>query len=94
MILVCGLVSGALAHAQAPADRIVLDTSTILDGKGGTLKGQRIVINGSRIESVGAGSGRATYNLRGLTVMPSWIDTHVHLDWLFRRNASYYESQP
>jgi len=26
------------------------------------------------------GSGSATYDLRGLTVMPGWIDAHVHLD--------------
>jgi imidazolonepropionase-like amidohydrolase len=70
----------ALSWANA---QIVLETSTILDGKGGVLKGQRIVINGSRIESVWAGSARATYDLRGLTVMPGWIDTHVHLDWHF-----------
>jgi len=61
----------------------VLETSTILDGKGGVLKDQRLVINGSRIETVGKSAERATYNLRGLTVMPGWIDTHVHLDWHF-----------
>jgi imidazolonepropionase-like amidohydrolase len=72
--------SAALVLAQ---DRIVLDTSTILDGKGEVLKGRRIVVNGARIESVSGGAGRATYDLRGLTVMPGWIDTHVHLDWHF-----------
>jgi imidazolonepropionase-like amidohydrolase len=69
--------------AQAPGGHIVLQTSTILDGKGGVLKDQRLVINGSQIESVGKGSERPTYDLRGLTVMPGWIDTHVHLDWHF-----------
>jgi imidazolonepropionase-like amidohydrolase len=73
----------AIAISVCAQDRIILETSTILDGKGGTLKGQRIVIAGSRIESLGAGSGKATYDLRGLTVMPGWIDTHVHLDWHF-----------
>jgi imidazolonepropionase-like amidohydrolase len=82
-LLACVFLSGIPVGAQVPADRVVLDTSTILDGKGGTLKGQRIVINGGRIESLGTGSGRATYDLRGLTVMPGWIDTHVHLDWHF-----------
>jgi imidazolonepropionase-like amidohydrolase len=71
------------AHAQAPGGHIVLQTSTILDGKGGVLKDQRLVINGSQIESVGKGSERPTYDLRALTVMPGWIDTHVHLDWHF-----------
>ena len=84
--LACIFLGGFLvsrANAQAPVDHIVLLTSTILDGKGGVLRDQRLVINGSRIESVGKGSEPLTYDLRGLTVMPGWIDTHVHLDWHF-----------
>src|SRR5262249_29687720 len=71
------LLSAALAGAQT---RIVLQTSTILDGKGGVLKDRQIAIQGSKIESVAAGKGAVTYDLPGLTVMPGWIDTHVHLD--------------
>src|SRR6266850_806895 len=69
--------------AQSNGSRIVLQTSTILDGKGGVLKNQQIVIQGSRIQSVRATTLPATYDLRGLTVMPGWIDTHVHLNWHF-----------
>jgi imidazolonepropionase-like amidohydrolase len=72
--------------AACCAQSIVLQTSTILDGKGGVLTNQQIVIEGSRIRSIGAGKARATYDLRGLTVMPGWIDTHVHLDWHFDAN--------
>jgi imidazolonepropionase-like amidohydrolase len=67
-------------QAQPAPNRIVLQTSTILDGKGGVLKDQQIVIEGSRIQSVKPGAGAATYDLKGLTVMPGWIDVHVHLD--------------
>ncbi len=77
-----------MAFAQ---DRVVLQTSVLLDGKGGVVKNQQIVIEGGRIVSVGpgkAGQGkagpgkaRADYDLTGLTVMPGWIDTHVHLQW-------------
>jgi len=77
MVLVC-LVG--IAAAQ-PSNRIVIQTSTILDGKGGVLHNQQIVIEGSRIVSVAPGKEKATYDLRGLTVMPGWIDTHVHLNW-------------
>jgi imidazolonepropionase-like amidohydrolase len=73
----------AISRSHAQSDRIVLETSTILDGKGGIQKGRRIVISGSKIESVGTAAAKATYDLRGLTVMPGWIDTHVHLDWHF-----------
>src|SRR5438270_12868307 len=69
--------------AQSNTNRIVLQTSTILDGKGGVLRNQQIVIEGSRIQSVQAGTLPATYDLRGFTVMPGWIDTHVHLNWHF-----------
>jgi imidazolonepropionase-like amidohydrolase len=34
---------------------------------------------------VRAAIGKADYDLRGLTLMPGWIDTHVHLDWHFDR---------
>jgi imidazolonepropionase-like amidohydrolase len=77
------LTVAVTAPAQGPNDRVILETSTIIDGKGGILKNRRIVVNGSKIESVGAASGPVSYDLRGLTVMPGWIDTHVHIDWHF-----------
>ena len=67
--------------AAQPSNRIVIQTSTILDGKGAVLHNQQIVIEGSRIVSVGPGKEKVTYDLRGLTVMPGWIDTHIHLNW-------------
>jgi imidazolonepropionase-like amidohydrolase len=74
------------------AQTIVLQTGTVLDGKGGTLHNQRIVIEGSKIASIGAGGGQggAAYDLRGLTLMPGWIDTHVHLTWHFDANHKYF----
>ncbi|HEY6392172.1 MAG TPA: amidohydrolase family protein [Bryobacteraceae bacterium] len=77
------LLVSLAALAQPNASRVVLQTSTILDGRGGILRNQQIVIDGSRIQSVQAGTLPATYDLRGLTVMPGWIDTHVHLNWHF-----------
>src|SRR5215470_15238880 len=76
----------AFVAALPAQERIVVATSTILDGKGGILKNQQIVIEGSRIQSLGTGSGAVTYDLRGLTVMPGWIDTHIHLTRHFDEN--------
>ncbi|MBZ5620356.1 MAG: amidohydrolase family protein [Acidobacteriia bacterium] len=73
-------LSAAIALAQPPSGSIVIQTSTLLDGRGGVLKNQQIVIQGSRIQSVSARKEKATDDLRGLTVMPGWIDTHVHLN--------------
>src|ERR1019366_2492565 len=71
----------AAASFAQPAHPIVIQTSTILDGKGGALKDRQIVIEGSEIRTVAAGKAKPDYDLRGLTVMPGWIDTHIHLNW-------------
>ena len=72
--------------AACAAQPIVLQTSTILDGTGRSLANQQIVVENGRIRSIGPGRAKATYDLRGLTVMPGWIDTHVHLNWHFDAN--------
>jgi imidazolonepropionase-like amidohydrolase len=71
----------ALCAASLAAQPIVIQTSTIIDGKGGVLKDRQIVVEGSKIRTIAAGTAKATYDLRGLTVMPGWIDTHIHLNW-------------
>lgn len=58
---------------------VVIRTSTLLDGKGAVLRNQEIIIDGTRILRVGPARERPTYDLSGLTVMPGWIDTHVHI---------------
>lgn len=75
------LLLGFAAMLCGAQNRIVIQTSTILDGRGGVLKNQQIVIESSTIRTVAAGTLKADYDLRGLTVMPGWIDTHVHLNW-------------
>jgi imidazolonepropionase-like amidohydrolase len=70
-----------LCAASVFAQPIVIQTGTILDGRGRVLKNQQIVVEGSKIRTVAAGTGKAAYDLRGLTVMPGWIDTHIHLNW-------------
>jgi len=73
--------------AAAMAQPIVIKTSTILDGKGGILKNKTIVVEGDRIARIQDSGGNATYDLSGLTVMPGWIDTHVHLGWHFNKEG-------
>jgi imidazolonepropionase-like amidohydrolase len=82
-----------LAASAVAQDRIVLQTSTILDGKGGILKDRQIVIEHGKIVSIAAGRQPAAYNLSSLTVMPGWIDTHVHMDWHFGKNGMLSQGQ-
>ncbi len=83
------LVTGTAAWAQTK--RIVIAASTVLDGKGHTLHNTRIVIEGSKIvaidTNVGPKAGPADYELGGLTVLPGWIDAHVHVTWSFGKDG-------
>ncbi len=71
----------------ALAQTTTIDTSLILDGRGGSLRNQQITVDGGRITNIAPlskkGQKKGRIDLRGLTVMPGWIDTHVHLDWHF-----------
>jgi imidazolonepropionase-like amidohydrolase len=52
---------------------------TMLDGRGGVLRNVVIRVENGRIASVVQNGERVTYDLPGITIMPGWIDTHVHL---------------
>ena len=77
--------------ASCCAQPIVLKTTTILDGRGRVLRNQEIVIEGQRIARVADGRDAATYDLSGLTVMPGWIDTHVHIGYHFNADNRFDE---
>jgi len=83
--LVAGLVLPELARAQERP--VVIRAATLLDGKGGVMRNVGIVVQGMRISSIDSNSRAVTYDLKGLTVMPGWIDTHVHIDAHFDPNG-------
>jgi imidazolonepropionase-like amidohydrolase len=78
MRIIAFLLFSALAAAQ---HRVVIEAGTILDGRGGALHNRQIVIESGLIVSIAVGSAKVDYDLRKLTVMPGWIDTHIHLNW-------------
>ena len=83
IVAACALAPEVSSQSRAPSQHIVIAASTLLDGKGRVLRDTRIVIEGSRIVAVGPGSGPVDYDLRGLTVLPGWIDAHAHITWNF-----------
>src|SRR5436190_23677608 len=83
------LLAVPLLLAQRQPD-LILRTSTLLDGRGGVQRGASIVIDEGKIVSVGharAIPGVPEIDLRGLTVTPGWIDTHVHISWHFDKSG-------
>ena len=82
LIFICG---GLRSSAQTPPQpkQIVIAANTILDGKGGVLHNTRIVVEGSKIVRIDPNATPINYDLRNLTVLPGWIDSHVHITWSF-----------
>ncbi len=80
------LISLAVSCA---AQSIVIKTAVLLDGRGHVLRNQEIVVEGHRIARVSDARDPATYDLSGLTVMPGWIDTHVHIGYHFNSENRY-----
>jgi imidazolonepropionase-like amidohydrolase len=88
LISLCLVVLGiapALLHAQEKP--IVIAAATVLDGKGNVLHNTRIVVQGGKILRIDPKAEPVTYDLRGMTVMPGWIDTHVHITAHFGPNG-------
>src|SRR5262249_13239845 len=83
----------AQAQGQAPASvqpqskRVVIAASTVFDGKGGVLRDTRVVVDGGKVLAIDPKAEPIDYDLRGLTVMPGWIDAHVHLTWIFGKDG-------
>ncbi len=86
LVIACLLAAGpprpAAAQPAAPR-RIVIAAGTLLDGKGHVVKNTRIVVDGGKIVAIDPKAGPVDYDLHALTVMPGWIDAHVHVTWSF-----------
>ena len=90
--LLCILFASAMGESSSrssglPTKRIVIAASTLLDGKGHVLHDTRVVVEGSKIIAVDPMAAPIDYDLRGLTVLPGWIDSHVHIAWSFGKDG-------
>jgi imidazolonepropionase-like amidohydrolase len=80
----------ATLSAQQPPARFTVRAAQVLDGRGGIERNAVVTIVGSRIERVAPASGAVTYDLGPLTLLPGFIDTHVHIGWHFDSNGKYH----
>jgi imidazolonepropionase-like amidohydrolase len=79
-----------LAAWCQPAPIVTVHAPLILDGRGGVLKNKTLLIQGNRILRVDPATKGNVYELTGLTLMPGWIDTHVHIGYHFGPDGRYH----
>jgi imidazolonepropionase-like amidohydrolase len=75
------------SYEQSATESIVIRAAAILDGRGNVLRDTAIVIENGKITRLDPKAKGLTYDLRGLTVLPGWIDAHVHPTWHFDANG-------
>jgi imidazolonepropionase-like amidohydrolase len=84
-------LAAPLAGAPGDPQPVTLRVGRLLDGRGGVLRDVTVTVEGSRITRIDRGTTpaatAATHDLRGLTLMPGGVDTHVHIAWHFDQNG-------
>lgn len=85
------MISGVVALGQTQP--VVLKVTTLLDGKGNVIHNTRVVMQDGKIVRIDPQAAPVTYDLSGLTVLPGWIDTHVHIDWHFGPNGKLADKE-
>lgn len=80
------LVPAFVLAASAAAQPVAVTAGRLFDGEGNFRMNVTVVVDGSRIVSVGprpAGFRGVEYNLGDATVLPGLIDVHAHVAWYF-----------
>jgi len=71
-------------------DATLIRAGILVDGKGGVQRDAVVTIEGAKIARVApAAAQRVTYDFPRLTLLPGFIDTHVHLNYHFGPDGRY-----
>ena len=88
LVILFSLEAVPNVFAQTPSQkRIVIAAGTVFDGRGKILRNTHIVIEGSKIVAIDPKAAPVDYDLRGLTILPGWIDAHAHITWIFGKDG-------
>jgi imidazolonepropionase-like amidohydrolase len=88
LTIIFGFNSVAISYSQDT--QTTIRAGLLIDGNGNTRRDARIFVSGEQITRIDSLRGRVTYDLSDLTIMPGWIDTHVHLMSHFDRDEKLH----
>lgn len=86
-------LSLAAASPVLAQDSLLIRAGLLVDGKGGVQRNAVVTVDGAKIARVSpagaTGAQRVAYDFPGLTLLPGFIDTHVHLNYHFGPDGRY-----
>lgn len=94
LALTCTTIAIASAATTQPAQSVTIRVGRLIDGRGGSQRNVVIRLNGSKIAGIFPSSAPVTYDLSKYTVLPGFIDVHVHILWHFDKNGRFAQGTP
>src|SRR5687767_14191383 len=89
LVLAIVLVTAVFPAAQS-SQPITIRAARVIDGRGQVMTNTTVTVRGSKIAIVDRSTpGTITYDLGNLTLLPGFIDTHVHIGWHFGPDGRY-----
>ncbi|HWI20880.1 MAG TPA: amidohydrolase family protein [Vicinamibacterales bacterium] len=80
----------AISTAAQSEPSISIRARQVLDGTGRAIANGVVVVRDGKIGSVGPSKDPVTIDLGNLTLLPGFIDTHVHIGWHFDDKGRYH----
>jgi imidazolonepropionase-like amidohydrolase len=102
LLAVSLLLTSSLASQNSPiappsAAPITIHAARLIDGRGHTLDDVLVTVHSGRIErvqpNIGAQGRGATYELGSATLLPGFIDAHVHPGWYINREGALHSQR-
>lgn len=84
------LVALGVAASQPSGPSLTIRARQLVDGTGKTIANGVVVVRDGKIGSVGTSKDPVTIDLGNLTLLPGFIDTHVHIGWHFDEKGRYH----
>jgi imidazolonepropionase-like amidohydrolase len=88
-VLLLAVAIGVAAFQQNEPS-LSIRARQVIDGTGRSITGGVVAVRGGKIASVGTSKDPVTIDLGNLTLMPGFIDTHVHIGWHFDDKGRYH----
>ena len=84
------LLAATVPAPAQPNSTTVIRAARLIDGRGNVLTNGAVAVTDGKIVSVGVPGSTVTHELGALTLMPGFIDTHVHIGWHFDAKGRYH----